>query len=102
MQATIVHPFSLQRDHRVGFYEMKPKLSSFLTKISVLMETANVRGPYLVSFEFAHLKRNEKVASVFHTDGPVTYAPRVLLEQFDPEALAKEAHDAIVGASSYR
>jgi hypothetical protein len=102
IQATVAHPFWLQTDGRVGFHEMKPRLTSFLKHVAQLIRTANVRGPYLVSFEFSYLKRNENVAWIFHTDAPVTYAPRVLLEQFDPEALANGAYDAIIDASRYR
>lgn len=56
-----------------------------------LLTEENVAGPFAIVMVFGHLQRREKVAWVFHSDGPVRFAPRNLSETMDAATLAEEA-----------
>jgi hypothetical protein len=101
VHATIIHPFSRESDGRVGIYDMKPRLVSFLEGVAELLSEEGVMGPFAVLVEFSHLQRSEKVAWAFHGDGPVRFAPRHLLEVLDPQTLAEEAFQVVLRASRY-
>lgn len=99
MHATVVHPFSRSDDGRVTIYEMREKLERYLKRIGALLTKAGVAGPFVVAYEFSDLQRNKKVGRAFEDNGPVTYAPRSLLETFDAPAMAEEAYETIRRAS---
>lgn len=101
VHATVVHPFSKEDDGRVGIHEMKPKLVSYLEGLVELLTEEGIAGPFAVVMEFTQLQRSEKVAWVFHSDGPVRFAPRTLLETLDAATLAEEAFQVALRASRY-